>query len=172
MNPKYKKSVIYWLASLCTLIFTLVIVGGITRLTNSGLSMVEWRPLMGVIPPLTDHDWLLVFQKYQGFPEYKHFNHGMSLDEFKNIFYWEYFHRLLGRLLGIAFLLPYLFFVYKKAFSFKLGIRMFISFLLGGLQGLMGWYMVKSGLIDIPAVSHYRLAAHLILAFFIFAYLF
>ena len=172
MNPSYKKPVLYWLFSLCLLVFVMVVIGGVTRLTNSGLSMVEWKPLLGAIPPLSEADWQNVYAKYQQFPEYKIINNQMSLSEFKFIFYWEYFHRLTGRLLGLVFLLPFVFFLIRRAFDKQLGFKIFVGFILGGLQGLMGWYMVKSGLVDRPDVSHYRLAAHLTLAFVIFAYLY
>ncbi|MCB0414190.1 MAG: COX15/CtaA family protein [Bdellovibrionales bacterium] len=163
------------------MIFSTVVVGGLTRLTQSGLSMVQWKPIHGIVPPLNEQEWGEEFSLYQQSPEYKKKNQGMSLDEFKYIFYWEYIHRVLGRLIGLVFFLPLVFFQLKgwlKNISLKvyglpsrLSWKLWIGFMLGGSQGLLGWYMVKSGLIDNPHVSHYRLAAHLGLAFFIEAYL-
>lgn len=150
----------------------MVIVGGITRLTHSGLSMVDWKPIMGTIPPLSEAEWQDVFDAYRQYPEYQKINKGMSLSEFKGIFFWEYLHRLLGRLIGVAFLAPFLVFYFKKYYDSAMAKKLLVGFLLGGLQGLLGWYMVKSGLVDRPSVSHYRLAAHLSLALLIFAYLF
>lgn len=166
------RSIIIWLLSVCGLVFFMVIVGGITRLTDSGLSMVDWRPLMGAIPPLTEQQWLEVFEQYQQYPEYKLVNEGMSLSEFKFIFFWEYFHRLTGRLIGLVFFIPYVFFLVKGNLTRSFKIKLFIALVLGGLQGFMGWYMVKSGLVDRPDVSHYRLSAHLSLAFIIIGYIF
>lgn len=167
-----KRSILVWLASICFLIISMVVIGGITRLTHSGLSMVEWKPIVGTIPPLTESAWQEVFQKYQQFPEYKLLNQGMTLSEFKWIFFWEYTHRLLGRLLGIVFLLPWLFFMRRRWVDRSTGFKLLGGFFLGGLQGAMGWFMVKSGLVDRPHVSHYRLAAHLILALVVLAYFF
>ena len=147
----------------------MVVVGGITRLTHSGLSIVEWEPLVGAVPPLSDAQFQQLFDKYQQTPEYQKVNRGMSLEEFKDIFWWEYFHRLLGRAVGLAFLLPLLYFMLRRRVDRKLGAGLLGIFLLGALQGAMGWYMVKSGLIDDPRVSQYRLTAHLALAFLIFA---
>lgn len=161
-----------WLYTLVLMVFAMVFIGGITRLTDSGLSMVDWKPLMGVIPPMNQQEWEVMFAKYQNFPEYKLVNHSMTLEEFKKIFFWEYFHRLFGRLIGVVFFFPFLYFVVRKKVQGKLTAKLFVGFILGGLQGLMGWYMVKSGLVDRPDVSQYRLAAHLILAFLIMAYLY
>jgi cytochrome c oxidase assembly protein subunit 15 len=147
----------------------MVVVGGVTRLTRSGLSIVEWKPLMGAIPPLSQADWQQLFQQYQQTPEYLRVNRGMSLDEFKDIFWWEYFHRLLGRLIGVVFLLPLVYFRWKKKIPRKLALWLGGIFLLGALQGAAGWWMVASGLIDDPRVSHVRLSIHLGLAFLIFA---
>jgi cytochrome c oxidase assembly protein subunit 15 len=146
-------------------------IGGITRLTDSGLSMVDWRPFMGSIPPLNESEWLKVFNDYRSYPEYLKINKGMTLSDFKSIFFWEYFHRLWGRLIGMVFFFPYLYFILKKKVSGKLNLKLFIAFVLGGSQGLLGWYMVKSGLVDRPDVSHFRLAAHLGLAFLIIGYI-
>ena len=171
MNQKNVNGIILWLSLVCLMVFGMVIVGGITRLTHSGLSIVEWKPLMGAIPPMGEAGWNEVFEKYKQFPEYQKVNNQMTLDEFKYIFYWEYFHRLLGRLIGVVFFFPFLYFAIRKEIGAALMKRLSLAFILGGLQGLMGWYMVKSGLVDMPSVSHYRLAAHLMLAFTIFAYI-
>ncbi len=133
--------------------------------------MVEWKPLLGVIPPLSEADWLHSFKKYQAFPEYQKMNFGMSLAEYKLIFYFEYFHRLLGRLIGVIFFIPFVYFLLKKQISKSLLPKLVLMFVLGGLQGLLGWYMVKSGLISEPRVSQYRLTAHLGLAIIIYAYM-
>ena len=154
------------------MVFAMVVVGGVTRLTDSGLSMVEWRPIVGTIPPITENDWDEVFKKYHETPQYKEVNQGMSIDEFKGIFWWEYAHRVLGRVIGIVFFVPFLFFLVRKRIDRPLGFKLGGIFLLGGLQGLMGWYMVKSGLVDNPHVSQYRLTAHLSLAFVIHAAMF
>lgn len=149
----------------------MVVLGGYTRLTRSGLSMVEWRPLMGIIPPIGEAQWLAVFQKYQQFPEYQQINKGMSLDAFKSIFLVEYAHRVLGRGIGVLFALPFLYFLITRKTRGVLTLKLFGMFVLGGLQGLLGWYMVKSGLVNEPKVSQYRLTAHLILAVLIYAYI-
>ncbi len=147
----------------------MVVIGGVTRLTHSGLSMAEWKPLVGAIPPLSQTEWQDVFARYQDTPEYRHVNSGMSLDEFKGIFWWEYFHRLLGRAIGIVFLIPFLYFLLRRHFDGSLALKLAGIFVLGGLQGAMGWYMVKSGLVDDPRVSQYRLTAHLGIALLIYA---
>ena len=152
-------------------IFIMMIIGGITRLTRSGLSIVEWHPISGIIPPMTDSAWIREFEKYQNFPEYKTLNQGMTLYQFKFIFFWEYIHRLIGRLLGLFFIIPFAYFFIKKKLDPPLMKKLLMMFVFGGLQGLYGWYMVKSGLIDNPHVSHYRLAGHLVLAFGIMAYI-
>ena len=162
-----QKPVAVWLLVCCALVFAMVVVGGVTRLTHSGLSMVEWKPIVGTLPPLSQADWDEVFGKYQQTPEYQKINSGMSLDEFKGIFWWEYFHRLLGRLIGLAFFIPFLYFLARKRIDRRLGIKLVGIFMLGGMQGMMGWYMVQSGLVDNPHVSQYRLTAHLGLAFII-----
>ena len=167
-----QKPIAIWLLACCALVFAMVVVGGVTRLTDSGLSIVEWQPIVGTMPPLSQEDWDELFEKYHRTPQYKKVNVGMSLDEFKGIFWWEYFHRLLGRVIGLAFFIPFLYFVIKKAIDRPLGLKLTGIFLLGGLQGAMGWYMVKSGLIDNPHVSQYRLTAHLGLAFLIYATMF
>ena len=172
MDTHTQKQITTWLISACLIIFLMVIIGGITRLTRSGLSMVEWHPISGVIPPLTDSAWQEEFEKYQQFPEYKNLNKCMTLVKFKFIFFWEYIHRLIGRLLGIFFIIPFAFFLIKKKLEPPLMRKLLWMFVFGGLQGLYGWYMVKSGLMDNPQVSHYRLAGHLILAFGLMAYIF
>ena len=164
-----RKSVAAWLFVCCILVFAMVVVGGVTRQTHSGLSIVEWQPLVGAVPPLTEAQWQEVFQKYQQTPQYQKVNHGMSLAEFKGIFWWEYVHRLLGRVIGIAFLLPLIYFGVRRKVDASLAWRLCGIFVLGGLQGVLGWYMVKSGLVDDPRVSQHRLTAHLGLAFLIFA---
>src|SRR5262249_54132371 len=160
----HAQGVAIWLLACCALVFAMVVVGGITRLTHSGLSIVEWQPIVGTIPPLSEAQWQTVFDKYQLTPEYQRLNHGMTLDEFKGIFWWEYFHRLLGRAIGLAFLLPLLYFILRGKVDRRLAAGLGGIFLLGALQGAVGWYMVKSGLLDDPRVSQYRLTAHLGLA--------
>ena len=149
----------------------MVLLGGAVRLTGSGLSMVDWRPIMGVLPPLGNHDWAMAFAKYQQFPEYRLVNQSMGLEEFKVIFFMEYFHRLLGRLIGVVFFLPFLWFLFKGYLSKALKPHLWLLLGLGACQGLMGWYMVKSGLVDQPHVSQYRLTAHLLLAVVIYVWL-
>jgi len=161
------RAVAAWLLVCAALVAAMVVVGGITRLTHSGLSIVEWQPLVGTLPPLSEADWQAVFERYRQTPEYKLVNTGMSLAEFKGIFWWEYFHRLLGRAIGFVFLLPLLWFWWRGRIDARLGWKLAGVFALGGLQGAMGWYMVASGLVDEPRVSHLRLTAHLGIAFLI-----
>jgi len=161
-----------WLLICCLAIFAMVVLGGVTRLTGSGLSMVEWEPIMGILPPLNQTQWQETFQLYQQFPEYQLKNYNMTVDEFKSIFWFEYAHRLLGRSIGLLFLLPFLYFLLKGRIEKSLTPKLITLFILGGLQGLMGWYMVMSGLIKDPHVSQYRLTAHLGLAVIIYAYMF
>lgn len=160
-----------WIATMIALVFSMVVVGGITRLTGSGLSIVEWAPIMGTLPPLNEHDWLEAFAQYQQYPQYRIDHPDMTLAQFKGIFFWEYVHRLLGRAIGLVFLVPFLWFWLRGCLSPRLRMRLLGALLLGGLQGAMGWFMVKSGLVDEPRVSHFRLAAHLGLAFLIMCYL-
>jgi heme a synthase len=167
-----QKPIAVWLLICCALVFAMVVVGGVTRLTDSGLSIVEWQPLIGTMPPVTQGDWDEMLEKYRASPQYQQVNKGMSLDEFKSIFWWEYFHRLLGRLIGVVFFVPFVYFLIKKQIDKPLGLKLTGLFVLGGLQGFMGWYMVMSGLVNDPHVSQYRLTAHLGLAFIIFAALF
>jgi cytochrome c oxidase assembly protein subunit 15 len=153
----------------CALVFAMVVVGGVTRLTHSGLSITEWQPIVGTLPPLNDAQWDEAFRKYQSTPEYNQVNRGIGLEAFKGIFWWEYFHRLLGRAIGAVFLLPLLWFIVRRRIPPGFAAGLFGIFALGAAQGAMGWYMVKSGLIDDPRVSQLRLTAHLGLAFAIFA---
>jgi cytochrome c oxidase assembly protein subunit 15 len=167
-----QKPIAIWLFICCALVFAMVVVGGVTRLTGSGLSIVEWQPLIGTIPPLSQEDWEVLLEKYRQIPQYEEVNKGMTLDEFKGIFWWEYFHRLLGRAIGIVYFIPFIYFVIRKQVNRLLGLKLLGIFALGGLQGLMGWYMVMSGLVDNIYVSQYRLTAHLGLAFVIYAAMF
>jgi cytochrome c oxidase assembly protein subunit 15 len=159
-----------WFLAIASLILGVLVVGGITRLTRSGLSIVEWNPIMGIIPPLTHEQWQAAFDQYRQFPEYRQLRQGMSLGEFQFIYSWEYIHRLLARLIGAVFLVPFAWFWVRGYFDRQLALRALALFGLGALQGLLGWLMVASGLVDRPSVSHYRLAAHLSLAFLIFGY--
>ncbi|HEX6137008.1 MAG TPA: COX15/CtaA family protein [Casimicrobiaceae bacterium] len=161
-----------WLLACCALVFAMVVVGGVTRLTHSGLSITEWQPIVGTLPPLTAADWAEAFTKYRATPEFRDVNHRMTLDEFKRIYWREYFHRLLGRAIGVAFLLPYLWFLARGRIPRGLAWPLAGVFLLGGMQGAVGWFMVQSGLVDDPHVSQFRLTAHLGLAFAIFAAMF
>ena len=167
-----KKAVRVWLLVVCAFIAAMVLVGGLTRLTDSGLSITEWRLISGFLPPLSDEAWGIAFAKYRQIPEYKLVNDGMSLHEFKSIFWWEWGHRFLGRTIGFVFFIPFVFFGLKKAFSRSLMQWLSVIFILGGLQGALGWYMVKSGLVDRVDVSQYRLAAHLGLAILLFGCVF
>lgn len=165
------KLIARWLLTCAVVIFGMILLGGVTRLTDSGLSMVEWRPLMGIIPPLSQQDWQALFIKYQQFPEYQKLNLGMTLGEFKVIFMYEYLHRVLGRIIGLLFFIPFVYFYFTRRISPQLLPKLLLMLFLGGCQGLMGWYMVKSGLVDIPHVSQYRLTAHLGLAIVIYGFI-
>ncbi|WP_088183132.1 COX15/CtaA family protein [Sphingobium sp. Z007] len=156
-----------WLLIVAVLVFCMVVVGGITRLTESGLSITQWKPITGTIPPLTHDQWMEAFRLYQQIPEYQQINRGMSLSEFQFIFFWEWAHRLLGRLIGVAFALPLVWFAVRRAIPAGYGGRLVALLALGGLQGAIGWWMVKSGLSVRTDVSHYRLAVHLLTALFI-----
>ena len=158
-----------WLFGCCALIFLMVVVGGITRLTLSGLSITDWKPVIGVIPPLSAADWAAEFAKYKKVPEYEAVHYGMTMAEFKGIFYWEYAHRLLGRLIGVVFAVPFLWFLARRQLPRRLAAPLALILLLGCAQGGLGWYMVKSGLADRIEVSQYRLVAHLALALAIYA---
>jgi cytochrome c oxidase assembly protein subunit 15 len=163
------RAVRWWLIAIAALIAVMVLVGGATRLTESGLSIVEWKPVAGTLPPLTQEQWTQAFEGYKTIPQYRELNAGMSLDEFKTIFWWEWSHRLLGRFIGIAYLLPFLWFLWRGALSADLKRRLWIIFGLGALQGAVGWWMVASGLTQRVEVSQLRLATHLVLALAIYA---
>ena len=165
------RAIAIWLFVMAFLVAMMVVIGGVTRLTGSGLSMVEWRPLIGTLPPLSQAEWMRVFTLYQASPEYNDINYGMSLAEFKLIFFWEYFHRLWGRMLGIAFALPLAYFAFRKMIPQGYKLPLLVLLFLGGMQGVIGWWMVKSGLVSDPTVSQYRLATHLGMALFIYGML-
>jgi len=150
-----------WLYAMACFVLLMVVVGGITRLTESGLSITSWKPISGAIPPLSAADWQAEFDAYKQIPQYAVVHSWMSLDDFKMIFFWEWFHRLLGRLLGVVFIVPFIVFLFQKRLSRELAWPLFGLFLLGGFQGLLGWWMVSSGLTELTSVSQYRLAAHL-----------
>ncbi|MFI1770803.1 COX15/CtaA family protein [Thalassobellus citreus] len=169
---KDNKKVIYWLFTGCLLIFIMVVVGGITRLTHSGLSISNYKLISGTIPPMNDVEWQEAFELYQQYPEYQKLNNHFSLQDFKDIYFWEWLHRFIGRMIGLIFLLPFLYFLITKQLSKPTIKKAIILLAMGAFQGFMGWYMVKSGLVDNPDVSHYRLAAHLTTAFVTFAYTF
>jgi cytochrome c oxidase assembly protein subunit 15 len=169
LSDSSHRAVAYWLLACCALVFAMVVVGGMTRLTHSGLSIVEWRPVTGTLPPLNEAAWQAEFAKYQSSPEFRQRNHAMTLEGFKGIFWWEYFHRLLGRVIGLAFALPLAWFVARGVVRGSLAWKLAGIFVLGGLQGAVGWYMVRSGLDHDPMVSPVRLAMHLGLAFLIYA---
>ena len=162
------RPVAYWLLLCCAMVYATVVIGGITRLTLSGLSIVEWNPIMGVVPPLSESDWQAPFDLYKETPQYLALNRGMSLAEFKTIFWWEYAHRLWGRLIGVVFLLPFLYFLLRGRLARRLIPRLALIFALGAVQAAVGWFMVESGLVDRPSVSQYRLAGHLAIALVIY----
>jgi len=164
-------AVAIWLFICAFMIFVMVVLGGVTRLTHSGLSMVEWRPATGFLPPMTELVWQDTFEKYQQYPEFKIKNPDMDLAGFKSIFWLEFIHRLWGRSIGIVFFVPFMFFLLRKKLDRKLIPKLITMFILGGLQGVLGWFMVKSGLSDRPDVSQYRLTAHLIFAFFLYGWI-
>lgn len=157
-----------WLALVAVLVFAIIVVGGITRLTESGLSITRWEPVSGAIPPLNEADWQREFELYKASPQYQQLGSGMRLSDFKAIFFWEYVHRQLGRLIGLAFALPLLFFWWRRAIPSGHGWKLGTLLALGALQGAIGWWMVASGLVDVPQVSHVRLAVHLLAALLIF----
>lgn len=167
-KESHLRAVRWWLVFMALLIAAMVLVGGATRLTESGLSIVEWKPVTGSLPPLSQEEWAQAFEGYKAIPQYREMNAGMTLDQFKTIFWWEWSHRLLGRFIGIAFLLPFLWFMWRGALPSDLKRRLWIIFGLGGLQGAVGWWMVASGLTERTEVSQYRLATHLVLALLIF----
>ena len=173
MNPDYNNRLVArWLLACCALVFVMVVLGGVTRLTGSGLSMVDWRPVTGILPPMSDEAWQRTFEMYQQTPEFQKVNSDMDVEGFKGIFWLEYLHRLLGRTIGVVFLIPFLYFAWTGFIRRDEWLKYGAMFVLGGLQGVLGWYMVKSGLVDNPAVSQYRLTAHLIAAFLIYAFMF
>jgi cytochrome c oxidase assembly protein subunit 15 len=163
------RAIRWWLFGVAALIAIMVLVGGATRLTESGLSIVEWKPVTGTLPPLSQDQWTAAFDGYKTIPQYRELNAGMSLAEFKTIFWWEWSHRLLGRVIGIAYLLPFLWFLWRGVLSTDVRRRLWLIFGLGALQGAVGWWMVASGLSQRIEVSQYRLATHLVLALLIFA---
>ena len=171
-DQKINKFFYYWLLLSFLMVFLMIIVGGLTRLTNSGLSITQWELFKGILPPLNDHIWNQYFSLYKKIPQYQLINNNMTLDEFKIIFYWEYFHRILGRLIGLFFLLPFFYFYFKRKINKKYISICFLVLLLIMLQGFFGWYMVKSGLTNNVSVSHYRLSLHLGLAFIIISIIF
>ncbi len=164
-----ERAVRWWLIAVAALIAVMVLVGGATRLTESGLSITEWKPVTGALPPLNQEQWTQAFEGYKAIPQYRELNAGMNLSEFKAIFWWEWSHRLLGRVIGMAYFLPFLWFMWRGYLSGELKRRLWGIFALGGLQGVVGWWMVASGLSERVEVSHYRLATHLVLALLIFA---
>ena len=164
------KKVIYWLFTGCVLIFIMVVVGGITRLTHSGLSIPDYKLISGTIPPINDQQWQEAFELYKQYPEYQKLNSNITLTEFKGIFFWEWLHRFIGRFIGLVFIIPFLYFIITRQLDKSTIKKTIILLILGGFQGFLGWYMVKSGLVDRPDVSHYRLAAHLTTAFVTFAF--
>ena len=173
MNPsaENRRAVAKWLLACCALVFLMVILGGVTRLTGSGLSMVDWRPVTGALPPLSAEDWQRTFDMYRETPEFQKKNAYMDVDDFKGIFWLEYLHRLLGRLIGIVFFVPFVIFLWRGYIRKSEWPKYAAMFALGGFQGVLGWYMVKSGLVDNPAVSQYRLTAHLMSAFLIYGFM-
>ncbi len=167
---KKDKYVINWLLVGCFLIFIMVLVGGITRLTHSGLSISNYKLISGTIPPIGEEEWKEAFELYKKYPEYQKLNNHFNLSDFKSIYFWEWLHRVIGRFIGIVFIIPFLFFLLKKSLSKATIKKCILLLIMGAFQGFLGWYMVKSGLINRPDVSHYRLAAHLTTAFLTFAY--
>ncbi len=169
---KDNKRVIYWLLTGCLLMFLMVVVGGITRLTHSGLSITNYKLISGTLPPMNELEWQEAFDLYKQYPEYQKLNSHFTLEDFKDIYFWEWFHRFIGRMIGLVFIIPFLYFLIKKQLTKSTIKKAIILLVLGAFQGFLGWYMVKSGLVDNPDVSHYRLAAHLTTAFITFAYTF
>ena len=167
LNQNINLKLATWLFALCIMIVAMIFIGGVTRLTGSGLSMVEWRPFLGFLPPLTETEWTRVFELYKLSPEFKQINSWMEISDFKFIFFWEYFHRVWGRLIGLFILIPFLYFIFTKKLKNKILFRSSIILCLVCAQGLIGWWMVKSGLNEIATVSQYRLSVHLSMAFII-----
>lgn len=171
LSPPHARGLARWLFLLAGMVFIMIAIGGLTRLTESGLSITEWKPIAGTLPPLSEAEWQDLFARYQQTPEYQHVNEGFGLEGFKKIFWLEYIHRLWGRLIGIMLIIPGLYFLWRGDLRGPLLRHAITLFILGGLQGALGWYMVASGLVDRPDVSHYRLAAHLMAALFLYVYL-
>ncbi|MBT8116851.1 MAG: COX15/CtaA family protein, partial [Gammaproteobacteria bacterium] len=171
-ESQHDRQIAIWLLICCLMIFAMVVLGGVTRLTGSGLSMVQWDPIFGIVPPLNENEWNTTFDLYKQSPEFRKINSDMELPGFKRIYWFEFAHRVLGRTIGTAFLLPFLYFLVRGYVRRPLVPKLAALFVLGGLQGLLGWYMVKSGLVDNPHVSQYRLTAHLGLAVLIYAWMF
>ena len=171
-EKKIKKLFLYWLVTSLILVFLIIIVGGLTRLTNSGLSITEWELIKGILPPFTTAEWILYFEEYKQIPQYRLLNFNMSLNEFKVIFYWEYFHRILARIIGIFFLIPLIYFYYSKKIKKEYMSICYLIFALIVFQGIVGWFMVKSGLVNVTTVSHYRLSIHLTTAILIISCIF
>jgi len=169
---KDNKKVIYWLLTGCLLIFLMVVIGGITRLTHSGLSISNYKLISGTIPPMNELEWQEAFDLYKQYPEYQKLNNHFTLEDFKDIYFWEWLHRFIGRMIGLVFIFPFLYFLFTKQLTKPTIKKAIILLSLGAFQGFLGWYMVKSGLVDNPDVSHFRLAAHLTTAFITFAYTF
>jgi len=169
---KTNKSVIYWLLSGCVLLFIMVTVGGITRLTNSGLSMTDWHLINDTFPPMSEEKWVEAFEEYKKYPEYQLINKhkDFQLEDYKFIFFWEWFHRFIGRIIGVVFIIPFVYFLIKKKLDKETIKKCFVLLGMGAFQGFLGWFMVASGLKDMPDVSHFRLAIHLTFAFITFAY--
>jgi len=169
---KQNKSVIIWLLTGCALLFIMVVVGGITRLTNSGLSMTDWHLVTDTFPPMSEENWETAFEEYKKFPEYQKINihNNFTVEDYKFIYFWEWFHRFIGRIIGLVFIFPFIYFLLKKKLNTSTIKKCVVLLLMGGFQGFLGWFMVKSGLIDNPDVSHYRLSLHLTFAFITFAY--
>ena len=167
----YNLSVYIWLLTITAMVLLIIVIGGLTRLTESGLSMTDWRPILGVIPPITLQDWIDVFEMYKQTPEFIIVNKNMTMNEFKYIFWWEWFHRIFARLIGVVFIIPLIYFLIKKQVSKSLLLRLPIVFMFGIFQAFVGWWMVKSGLSENPYVSPYRLTFHLLNALIIFSIL-
>ncbi|WP_204345632.1 COX15/CtaA family protein [Psychroserpens algicola] len=169
---KDNKKVIYWLLTGCVLIFIMVVVGGITRLTHSGLSISNYKLISGTIPPMNEVEWQEAFDLYKQYPEYQKLNKHFDLQDFKDIYFWEWLHRVIGRFIGLVFIIPFIYFLIRKQLSKPTIKKSIILLCMGAFQGFLGWYMVKSGLVDNPDVSHYRLSMHLTTAFLTFAFTF
>lgn len=169
---KNNRSVIYWLLTGCLLLFIMVMVGGITRLTNSGLSMTDWHLVTDTFPPFSEEKWEKAFEEYKKFPEYQKINihKDFTLDDYKFIYFWEWFHRFIGRIIGLVFIIPFVYFLIRKRLDKPTILKCVVLLAMGAFQGFLGWFMVKSGLIDNPDVSHFRLSLHLTFAFITFAY--